>query len=230
MIGNECDTLHLVTRDVLIVLNPRRIAECIAAIGELPIDRLWLSNMTEREIQDQWGQILPHLDRYERAFIISDDACPRPHALKLLRGLMDDGHPVVTGYCNLAADDFRANLTYTPLRIPISTRSYDLYTIAQVMESQTITVPTFYTGFCLTGMSTELWRKYPYMVETEGADHMAADFNLSRRLEADGVPIVAHREAFIWHVKERWSENDQEDRKKLLIGVEPPAIWMEPLA
>lgn len=216
------------TRDVLIVLNPRRIAECIAAIGELPIDRLWLSNMTEREIQDQWGQVLPHLDRYERAFIVSDDALPRPHVLKLLQKLLSAKYPVVSAYCNLASDDFRTNLTKTPLRTPISKESYDLYTVGEVMERRDPLVPTFYTGFCLTGMSTDLWRKYPYQVETDGADHMAADFNLSRRLTDDGVPIVAHRDAFIWHVKERWSENDQEDRKKLLIGIEPPAIWPEP--
>lgn len=218
------------TEDVLIVLNPRHIDECLDAIRALPIDRLWLSHMTELEIERRWtAEALPLLEGYARAFIISDDAIPRPHALEALRRTLDEGHPVVTGYCNLASDDFRTNLTRAPLLPRISKESYDLLTVAEVMESPSPLVPTYYTGFCLTGMPLDLWRRYPYVTEKLGADGCAADYSLSRRLTDDGVPIVAHRDAFVWHVKERWSENDQDPRKRLLVGELPAEIRLESL-
>jgi hypothetical protein len=212
--------------DCLLILNPRRIDECVAALGSLPIDKLWVRNMSEPQIVTVWPHVLDRARMYDRLFLISDDALPRPFHLTMLQGLLDDGHPVVTGYSNLALNDFRVNLTKSPLG-PISTpEAYDLYTLGEVMAWPTVEVPTTVTGFSLTGMSRSLWTRYPFRVEPEtGAQ---SDFNLSKRLAVDGVPIVAHRDAFIWHVKEDWLGIDQAPRKQLRIGYEPPGMELEP--
>lgn len=214
-------------KDILIVLNPRRIEECLAAINALSISKLWIRNHSELEIQEAWPEIERMLEGFENAFIISDDAIPRPHALAFLRRALGPERPVVTGYSNLSETDFRVNLTKTPVEERISADSYDLYTLKEIQEHPDSLVRTYFTGFSLTGMSLEMWKRYPYRVETDGARDMAADYNLSKRLNRDEVPIYAHREAFVWHTKEVWSQNDQEPRKRLLVGVEPKSMEIE---
>lgn len=211
------------TRDVLIVLNPRRIDECLKAISELPIDKLWVRNYSEKDIQEAWGEIVAKLEGYESAFIVSDDAMPRPYALALLREALEHV-PVVTGYSNLSSTDYRVNLASAPLREPMGIASYDLYSLKEVMEWPETLLPTYFAGFSLTGMATDLWRTYPYQVELGG---WGGDFSLSKRLARADVPIFAHRDAFVWHVKEAWSQLDQEPRKRLLVGEEPRALELE---
>lgn len=214
-------------RDVLIVLNPRRIAECLSAIESLPIDKVWVRNMSEPQIVDCWSTIVALLEPYEWAWIVSDDACPRPHALEALRELAADGYPVVTGYSNLDRENMLVNLVRRPLG-PNSTKdAFDLLELAWVMESKGEVIQTYFAGFSLTGMSVDMWEAYPYGLEEGG---YSADYNLSKRLEEDGISIVAHRDAFVWHTKEVWCEPDQELRKQLWVGVRPPEIVLEPLA
>jgi hypothetical protein len=207
-------------RDVLIVLNPRRIDECLDSIRALDIDKLWVRNLSEPQIANRWPHILTRLHHYDRAFIVSDDTVVHQPALDLLRGLHDQGYPVVTGYCNLGQDDMRVNLC------PLPTLDVTVHmTLEQVQLWSFATVPTSFTGFSLTGMTLEMWRRYPFQTMPEG---WGADQRLCQRLAADQVPIVAHRSAFMWHVKERWSQMDADPRKRLLVGIEPPAIDLEP--
>lgn len=203
--------------DLLLVLNPRRISECVRAIQELPVDKLWLRNMDEATIAERWPEILERMGGYERAFIISDDTVPRPHALAYVQELLDDGHPVATGYCNLGEDDLRVNLA-TRMEATISG---EFPTLGEVQCVADPVIPTVFAGFCLTGMSVELWEEYPYELQPGGR---SADRHLCLRLLDDGVPVVAHRDAFVWHVKQVWSALDTDPRKQLLIGVEPSAI------
>lgn len=209
-------------RDLLVILNPRRIGECLAAFAGLDIDKLWVRNMTEPQIQEHWPQILDRAMHHDRLLVVSDDGVVRPHALQAVRELLDDGHPVVTGYSNLSSEDFRVNLTKGPLRTDVPTvEAYDLYTLAEVLEHPTAVVPTWFAGMCLTGMSVGLWERYPFRVTRNGAQ---SDFSLAKRLEADRVPIVAAREGFVWHVKERWNDFDREPRKRLFVSGEPAGL------
>lgn len=206
-------------RDALIILNPRRIRPCIDAITALPVDRLWIRNMSEPQIAKEWGSVLDQLAGYDRALIVSDDTVPHPSALAHVRGLLDAGCPVATGYSNLAETDLRVNLC--PLPAPDTTVHM---TLGQVQTWPRERVPTSFAGFSLTGMSVELWRKYPYRTMPGG---WGADENLCHRLAKDSVPVVAHRSALVWHVKAEWSKVDRTPGRQLLVGVEPARIELE---
>lgn len=161
---------------------------------------------------------MPRLAGYDRAFMVSDDSCPHQPALDMVRGLLDQGHPVATGYCNFGADDMRVNLCQQPDPDP-----YQMMTLEQAQTWPSDVIPTSFAGFSLTGMSVDMWARYPHRTQS-GCN---SDLDLCQRLKADGVPIVAHRSAFVWHCKERWSVPDSDPRKRLLVGVEPSSIDLE---
>lgn len=213
-------------RDLLLILNPRRIEECLQAFRKLPIDRLWVRGMTEYEIQLAWPDILETAADYQRVIAQSDDGIVRPHALAEVIRLLDAGHPVVTGYSNLSAEDFRVNLTKKPPHPVPAEDSYDLYHLKEVMEYPTPEVPTYFAGMCLTGMSHAFWQRFPFLTYWNEHPGSASDLMLSTRLNEAGIPIVAAREAFVWHVKERWNLADREERKQLYLH-EPSEIVLE---
>jgi len=213
--------------DLLVVLNPRRIAECNEAIDALSIDKLWLQNYSEAQIQDMWPEVLEASEDYERLFILSDDTIPRPKALRRVRSLLNRGHPVVTGYCNLDSSDARVNVCKAALGAYPAPDAYPWRTFEEMLEYPQEVVPTTFVGFCLTCMSWELWKRFPYRLHDHGN---SADFQLSKRLTAAKVPMVAHRDAFVMHVKEQWCFPDKEERKKLLVGIEPAEMRLEQMA
>lgn len=213
-------------RELLVILNPRRIEECLDAFRALPIDKLWIRNMSEFEIQERWPEILEAASDYDRLYLSSDDGIPRPHALKAVRHLAAEGHPVVTGYSNLSSTDYRVNLTKAPVDVP-KEEAYDLYALKEVMEWPQPSLPSFFAGMCLTGMSHSLWQRHPFRVYWNEPPGSCSDFMLSRSLNEAKVPIVAAREAFVWHTKETWNQADKEVRKRLYIGREPAEIVLD---
>jgi hypothetical protein len=209
-------------KDLLLVMNPRRIEECIAACRELRIDKLWIRNMSELEIDQRWGEVMALAEGYDRLLIFSDDAVVRQPALDAVLELLDEGHPVVTGYGNLDMTDFRVNLNKARLLDQGYVDAYDFYTLGEVWSYPDKAVPTTLVGFALTGMAYDLWERFPFQA------HQGSDWSLSRRLTDAGIPMVAARGGFIWHVKEKWNRNwDEDPRKKLLVGVEPALLELE---
>jgi hypothetical protein len=207
-------------KDLLMILNPRRIEECIASYQDLDIDRLWIKNMSELQIDRRWPEVMEAAEGYDRLLIVSDDAVVRQPALDAVLALLDE-HPVVTGYANLGMGDYRVNLNKTPLAAQGWVDSFNFYTLGEVFSYPAKAVPTTLVGFALTGMSIDLWRRYRF--DCDGG----ADFRLSQRLAGKGIPMVGAREGFIWHVKESWGRRDQDPRKRLLVGEEPAAIELE---
>lgn len=210
---------------VLVVMNPRRITECIEGIKGCRIDKLWIENTWEREIADRWDEVLDLTAAYERIFLISDDAIPHTYQIEMLSELLDRGHPVVTGYSNLSVADMRVNLTKGPLGDVPTVDAYDFYSLAEIQEFPREVVPTTVVGFSLTGMSREMWTRFPFQVQPESG--CQSDYNLAKRLERAGIPMVAHRDVFVWHVKQVWNQGDTDPRKRLLIGVEPKGLRFE---
>lgn len=76
----------------------------------------------------------------------------------------------------------------------------------------------------LTGMSRDMWRRFPLGVYTNGSVGWASDYHLSYRLGQAGIPIVAARAAYVDHVKERWQRHDRSHEKRLLVGEIPAEI------
>lgn len=202
------------------VMNARRIEECLQSYRDLLVDKLWIKNMTEETIERRWPEIMEQTEGYARLALVSDDTVVRGFAWDAVTYLAQLW-PVVTGYCNLDQDDMRVNIEAGPLARESTPDSHDFYTLGQVLCWQEKAVPTALTGFSITMMKRELWEKFPFKCDG------GADFNLSRRLAGAGIPIVAAREGFCWHVKERWNHRDEEPRKRLLIGEEPEGIELE---
>lgn len=208
------------TGSLLFVLNPRRIPACMNAIEALEVEKCWLSCMTEVHAAEHANVMVRHTD-YARYLVLSDDATPNPVALAKVLELHDQGHPVVTGYSNVDAVHSWVNLARNELPPPPpGVNSYDLLTQADVDITGDVFETTF-AGFSLTCMSRDLWLKYPMQATTSQGQ---MDYQLSWRLQADGVPIVTHRDARIHHLKETWNERDAAPEKALLVGSLPPAV------
>lgn len=212
-------------KNLLLVMNPRKIEECIRAFSELPVDKLWIRNMNEYQIQEAWPDVLELAGGYQQLIVASDDGIVRPHALAEIIRLLDAGHPVVTGYSNLSSTDFRVNLTKRPTAPAPGVDAYDLYTLAEIMEYPEPEVPTFFVGMCITGMSHAMWQRYPFGVWS-GPPGNASDFVLSKRLCEANVPMIAARDAFVWHTKEVWNQGDKDPRKALYLH-EPSSLDLE---
>jgi len=206
---------------LLLIMNPRRIVECVESIGRLPIDQAWLTGYTEFELTALIEAIIRDSD-YSHYLICSDDGVIPEFALESVVERLDD-HPVVTGYSNLDAVDWRVNLTKTPFQVTSHSvmEDYDLYHVSDVWGWPDELVPTYFAGFALTGMSREMWQKYPYT-----SIGNPSDYSLCVRLQKDGVPIVAPKQACMWHAKEVINQEDQEARKRVLVGQIEPVVTM----
>lgn len=208
---------------LLLIFNPRHIEECVDSIERLPIDQAWLTGYTEAELEHVIGSVVANTG-YSHYLAVSDDAIIPSFALEAILDTLDtEAHPVVTGYSNLDATDMHVNLTKTPFRnLRESTiEDYDLYHLSEALGWPDDLIPTCFAGFAVTGMSRDMWLKYPYR-----SDNVPSDYNLCRRLQVDGVPIVAPKQAFMWHAKDRINEGGT-GRKRLLIGhVEPEVRWL----
>ncbi len=215
-------------KDLLVILNPRRIEECISSYEALEIDKLWVSNMTEYEIRHRWPEILELAADYGRLIVQSDDGIVRPHALSEIRRLLNQGHPVVTGYSNLSSQDFRVNLSKSPLKETLGPDAYELYTMAEVMEYPIAEVPTYLAGMCITGMSHAMWQRFAFTTYWDEPPGNASDYMLSRQLNNAGVEIIAARDAFVWHVKQVWNTMDTDPRKRLYVYEHASQIVLEP--
>jgi len=211
-------------RDLLLVMNPRQIDVCLDSYTPLRIDKLYIRRMTEKQIAEHWHEVMAAADGYDRMLIISDDGIVHQHALDAVIRLLDDGHPVATGYSNLSATDYRVNLCRAPLGPFPHPDHYDLYTLKEVMEHPEPELKSWLAGFCLTGMTYQMWERFPYIVYPDyGAQ---SDFMMSKTLEENDVPITAAREGFVFHVKDVWNLHDTDPRKKSYVGIEPPElVW-----
>ena len=212
--------------DALIVLNPRQIPACIQAIQALTIDTCWLTNMTEPQAAKAANEQI-NATSYDRYILLSDDTLPTQAALDLITQAADQGHPAVTGYCNLDEHDNLdiVNLTTNQLPPPPpQVSSYQLMTRQQA-EQQAPLIPTTFAGLSLTLLTRDLWLKHPLHVSAHGGQ---MDYVLSYSLAQAGIPIVAPAGAYVHHVKERWNHLDRNPEKRLLVGVEPASITWTP--
>jgi GT2 family glycosyltransferase len=215
-------------RPLLLVLNPRDIRECVESISRLPVDKAWLRSYTEAEL----AEVLPEFVRtapaeYDYFLCVSDDCVVQPAALAAVLELAER-HEVVTGYTRLDATSPFVNITKRDLAgdTPVA-GAYDFYTYADVAAADGPEVFTGFVGFALTGMSRELWERFPFRPFGGGPTACASDFSLSIRLRDAGVPMVAATGGYVEHVKQVWNQRDTDPRKRLLIGERPAEIIIQ---
>jgi hypothetical protein len=208
-------------RPLLVIMNPRRIPECMAALEDLPVPKVWVTGYPQSAIPPILSGIVEGSD-FTHYINTSDDVVPSRRALAAVLRLASR-HPVATGYCNLDMESPLVNLTRSPLLdYPPTEGSYDFIRREDVKRYPRVTVPSFFAGMSLTCMTRELWLRFPLSGFT--ASCWGTDYSLSYRLGRARIPIVAHRAAFVWHVKERWNRTDQAPEKRLLVGKIPPEV------
>lgn len=187
----------------------------MSSIAELPIDKLYLKGWSERAIADgAWKLVLDR--KVDWIWVTSDDVIIRPQALEAVRALTET-NPVVTGYAQRSHTEWIVNLTDSALASGYPTAdAYSFRTFADVVSFPSPIVPTWFTGMSLTGMSLEMWTKFPFdCFEDPG---YASDFHLSWRLQEAGVPIVAAREGFTYHWRNRWEDTSDARDAKPVVG------------
>lgn len=209
-------------KPLLLVLNPRRIPECVDAISSLPIDQAWLTNYTEYELKEIVPSVIASTD-HDVIGVLSDDTVPTPYALSAVLDLVDPSM-VTTGWCRLDERSPYVNLSTEPLATSTPTSSaYHFPTIDYVLDYDQPSLPTYFAGHCLTFMSRDLWRDFPWDCHG-GPPGYASDLSLSYRLGEAGVKIRAARDGEVLHVKRRWNYIDDTPGRELLIGKEPSAV------
>jgi hypothetical protein len=217
-----------VNRDLLVVLNPRAIPAAMGAFEELDVDKLWIRRMNEFDVAEHWPQVLEMASGYERLFMCSDDGVVRAPALAAVNQLLDEGHPVATGYSNLSAVDYRVNLAKSPLASMPGPNAYDLYTLKEVQEWPTAAVPTYFSGFSLLGMATHLWERFPFKTHGGYPPGCCSDFVVCQDLHRAGMtPFPAAREGLVWHMKEEWNRADKAPAMRLRVGEGGPELHLE---
>lgn len=201
---------------LLVILNPRRIPRALEAFDALEVDRAYLTGYTESELVPVIAELIENSE-HSHYLAVSDDGIVGQSALAAVLRLLDCGYPVVTGWSNLDCIEAKVNLQRTPLTKPVpdGVATWDLYHWAEVMSYPQEAVPTYFAGMCLTGMSRSLWRRFPFGVY--GEPGASSDYHLSWRLQHAGVPIVAAREGFVFHLKERWGWGDIAAEKRLWL-------------
>lgn len=216
-------------KPLLFVTNPRRIPAAIEAFRALPIDVAFVSGYTQSQAVGPIAELIESTD-YDVYLACADDCVVDPSAVDAVLALLDE-YPVATGWCRLDRTHDFANITTEPLRgdRPVED-AYSWWRADDVFAYPSVAVPTFFTGMCLTAMSRDLWLRYPYRVYGESGPGYSSDFRLSVRLRDDGVPIVAAREGYVEHLKERWLRLDEDPEMRLLIGEIPAEVTIETAA
>jgi acetyltransferase-like isoleucine patch superfamily enzyme len=210
-------------RDVLLILNPRRIDVAWKSLSALPIDRVWFRGFTEPQLVPQISRFIEQTS-YTNYLMVADDVIVPVQALEAVQALLREC-VAATGYCKLAADDNRVNLTRAPMQVqgdrPPVWRDYDFYTLAEVQKAKGICV-SWFGGWALTGMRRKLWLRYPFRVNAStGAQ---TDFELANRMARDGRCFRFAPGALIEHLK---PGINGVYRKGWLVGKEPATIILE---
>lgn len=212
-------------KPVLAVLHPRRIPSVIEALLEVDIPKAWISCYTEYQIQHEaWPVLMREVKAkgYTHMLVVSDDAVVSQKAVDAVLGLLEIGHPVASGYSNLDNERDLVNLTHDRLPEQPGVDAYRMLTADEVALEPEV-FQTSFSGMCLTGMSVELWERYPFRVYG-GSPGYCSDHHLCYRLQEAGIPIVVHRDAFIHHLKPSWLEVDKVEAHRLLIGEIPARV------
>jgi hypothetical protein len=209
---------------LLLILNARDIPECMDSYRALTVPRAYLTGYTERQLVPVIAELV-ETSGYTHFVCVSDDVVVPQRAVDAVYGLFEE-HDVVTGWCNVDVHDGRCTVVDAPLGGDGQNPTRDDYhwthwTYAAHHPERA--VRTWFGAMCLTGMTREMWRFFPFDVlgPTVG---WASDYSLCWRLQQADVPIFAARDGDCLHVKERWDTPCIDPRKRLLVGEVEPRV------
>lgn len=202
---------------LLMIMNPRKIDECVQSYHGLEVDKAWLVGYDENNLNVPVAKVVEETN-YDYYVMVSDDVVITPRAFEAIR---ETASPdlVNTGWTNV-------DMTYEGVRMSSVIRTpfpnydpkpvaadYDWIPIRQVVTGDQLR-RTWFAGMCLTCMSRDMWLRFPF--QTYGPHWgRSSDFELSWRLQEAGIPVYAVRDAGVFHVKEVTNQTDTEKRKAL---------------
>jgi len=205
-------------KPIIFIMRAREIPESLESISKFPYPKVWVEYYREKEIQDEaWEEVFKLIvsKGYTHISIFSDD------------GVMAKEHPVTCGWCNIDSRDL-ANISKSPLVSSpplVATLQPLMYTIRGVENHSERLIRTWFTGFSLHTMSTELWGRFPFQCYPgQSGKGASSDFHLCWRLQEANIPIVALKSARIYHIRRNILRQDF----KVLAGVREKNIrWEE---
>lgn len=213
------------------VMNARDIPSCMDSYRRLSTDVAYMTGYTIRELVPVHAWLVAGTD-YDAYINVSDDCVVTQEAVDAVVDLLSQGHPAATGWCRLRKGSERVNLSRSPLvGSPPDSTGFDFPRYGEVRRWPDEVVPTHFMGMSLTGMTREMWQRFPYgcwtIVHERGH---GSDTHLSCRLRDAGVPMVAARSAYVEHMK-----NAKQDpvnwkgrgRNRLLIGEVKPGVTLQ---
>ena len=209
-------------KPLLLVMNPRNIPQCVAALESLNIDKVWLKNYTEAQLQSVIPSVLAECD-HDPIGILSDDALPTQ---RVLESILEAYEPsaVYTGYCNIDSTTSAVNLSTQPMIIQreATPACYTTPTRDDIDNAPTPLVRSWFAGFGMTFMSRALWDAYPF--SALGDPGVQSDYQLCCRLQEDGVPIWAVRGAWFEHLKGGDLTTNAVEGGALRVGIEAASV------
>jgi hypothetical protein len=202
----------------LMVLNPRDIPYCMAALRSLRVPTCWVSYWNEGAAAVHVNEQI-EMSRFDRYTVISDDCEPKLEALASVLECHDD-HPdkCVTGYSNFDKHLPFVNLCWNKLPPPPPHMdSYRFLTRAKAEEAlERGPVMTTFAGLSFTTMTRKLWLEFPLEVSQWGGQ---MDYILSYRLQQSRIPMVAAPGGFVFHHKDKFGVYpDASPEKQLFVG------------
>jgi hypothetical protein len=94
------------------IMQAREIPECISSLRRLRIDKLWLRGFTEPQLEKVIPDIVKNPE-YRRYIIVSDDTIVSQAALDSILKWQEE-FDVLTGWCNVSLQTWRANVLFRP--------------------------------------------------------------------------------------------------------------------
>ncbi len=208
--------MNLSTRlvlDCLMIFHVREIPECLESYKKLPLDRVYFTGFTEKELEKPVNRFIRE-NGYDHYWFISDDAIATRDAFdKIQRGL--DGRDVVTGYAMNPDGSGTVCLCDEPLEqwVPTSLNAYHFMHKDAVDSYSGDFMPTYYVPFILSAIKKELLLEVPYRAYgiapaslvkyargIRAVRGFACDYNFSWRLQKKGIRAYAAKGALMEHL------------------------------
>lgn len=209
-------------KPLLMVMNPRKIPQCMEALEALQIDKVWLKNWTERELVSVIADVIENTD-HDVIGLVADDTIPPQSSLDLILDAFEPSS-VYTGYCNMEEGQEEVNLSKTPLKVQdVANHSCYEFPLRKEVESGEGLFRSYFAGFAMTFMSRDMWLKYPF--KCVGDPGFQSDYQLSLRLQADGVPIFAPVGAFMKHLRLDKSTKHLQGGELVVGGGRGTVVW-----
>lgn len=98
---------------LVVVTNPRFIPECMDAFADLTTPVAYISGFALLDVPPVMAELVD-TSGHDPILMCADDCIVTQGAVDAVLELLDDGHPVVTGWCRLDRTHDRVNLSSAP--------------------------------------------------------------------------------------------------------------------